>query len=234
MLANTIVRTAKALLFYCLSALLFQISKQVQVYLSLGCCTFIKAPPFISSPLQRVNGLSSYVLKQNGFNQKLFLFRIAPLPKGKHPRHNMFHVLRSSGKYGFSDTHMLCGGGSAARKFHLVIISSFPCLWGWGMAPERGWGLPSVQQLNWVGLLCQRWKTTGPHGAAAKDTVSSFLQHWPAQFKWNRVVTQVTCHLASCISEHLNLSTLARNCSPNLVIPSSSDRQVWAHSTPFH
>lgn len=41
----------------------------------------------------------------------------------------LFHVLESSGKYEFTDTHMWCGEGLTVGRFHLVIIYSFLCLW---------------------------------------------------------------------------------------------------------
>lgn len=129
MLVNTTVRTAKALLFHYLLPLLFHISMQVQSAPVTWVLRLYKSSTiYFKSSSTCVNVLDSCVLKQNGFNHKLFLFRIVPLPKGKDPQHNMFHVLRPSGKYGFSDTRMSCGGGSTTRKFHLVIISSFLCL----------------------------------------------------------------------------------------------------------
>lgn len=57
----------------------------------------------------------------------------------------LFHFLKSSGKYEFSDTHVLCGGGQTAGKFHLVIIHSFLCL----RHLSRGETSLMMQQYNW-------------------------------------------------------------------------------------
>lgn len=146
------MRTQKVLLFCLFSVPLFHIFRLKKCYLgSCGCYTFQKAPPLISSPLECENWLDFYLLKQKRFNQKPFFFSELLLYSWESTLNisvntiALFHFLKSSGKYEFSDTHVLCGGGQTAGKFHLVIIHSFLCL----RHLSRGETSLMMQQYNW-------------------------------------------------------------------------------------
>lgn len=149
---------------------------------------------------------------------------------------------------------MLCGGGSAARKFHLVIIYSFPCLWGTGMALARGWGLPSDARV----------KLTWPPLSALEDYQTWLSRRWGLLFIFPTCNSNGTAlwhrpHVIWCVSEHLccdiapkqsyqmgnyengqepawNVLTPTRSCSPKLPKHSGNSIffcELWLNTIPL-